>query len=285
MKNLFLLILFILNQISNAQDIAYIGNINKDSSFENKSYQYVYICTGQYAYAYHSYSNCTGLNNCKGQIIYVDINVAKNNYNRVPCCRCWSNVNNRCQEDNPNHSENRSGSGSNNAASYAVLAIIMLSVVILSNDVYLGPSYSFYKFKIQDNSSIKKSVGLGYTIQLRKTFKQCAIEYGGSWIRYKQTIIDNYSQNTYYQKSKEIWSVHLGFIHNIFYKKLPSRLSIYIGPTVMYLKDFGYGGTIGLSLKLIERLKLDLRYQLTTQSNQLTLGLNFTYQKKYFWKK
>ena len=34
--------------------------------------QTVYICSGQYAYAYHSRKNCAGLNNCKGQVQYTN---------------------------------------------------------------------------------------------------------------------------------------------------------------------------------------------------------------------
>ena len=38
--------------------------------------QIVYVCTGSYAYAYHSRPNCPGLGNCKGDIKYTDENYA-----------------------------------------------------------------------------------------------------------------------------------------------------------------------------------------------------------------
>ena len=36
------------------------------------SSQTVYVCLGEYAYAYHSRSDCPGLSNCKGSIKYTD---------------------------------------------------------------------------------------------------------------------------------------------------------------------------------------------------------------------
>lgn len=66
--------------------------------------QIVYVCTGQYAYAYHSRSDCPGLGNCKGEIRYTDQYTAENKLGRVPCCRCWSNVAGRCKDDNPYYS-------------------------------------------------------------------------------------------------------------------------------------------------------------------------------------
>ena len=84
--------------------------------------QTVYVCTGSYAYAYHSRSNCPGLGNCKGDIRYTDENYAVNSLNRVPCCRCWSNVSGRCKDDNPYYSGG-SGSGGDNSEAYAYLAI------------------------------------------------------------------------------------------------------------------------------------------------------------------
>jgi len=64
----------------------------------------VFVCTGPYAYAYHSRSDCAGLGNCKGEIRYTDQYTAENYLGRVPCCRCWSNVAGRCKDDNPYYS-------------------------------------------------------------------------------------------------------------------------------------------------------------------------------------
>ena len=52
-----------------------------------------------------------------------------------------------------------------------------------------------------------------------------------------------------------------------------------------YVKNWGIGGLIIGQYTLFDRLKLDVRYELTSQTNQLQLGLVFTYQKEYFWKR
>ena len=44
----------------------------------------VYICTGQYAKAYHRNKNCSGLGNCKGEIKQVSLEDAKRK-GRTPC--------------------------------------------------------------------------------------------------------------------------------------------------------------------------------------------------------
>jgi|GEM_PF-1926396 len=87
------------NSASNFETIyAYESCINIPNT------QIVYVCTGQYAYAYHSRSDCPGLGNCKGEIRYTDQYSAENRLGRVPCCRCWSNVAGRCKDDNPYYS-------------------------------------------------------------------------------------------------------------------------------------------------------------------------------------
>lgn len=97
-------------------NFSYGGNINIDPrgkeehSTTSKLLKYyqttVYVCTGEYAYAYHSRPDCPGLSNCKGEIKYTDKYTAINNLRRVPCCRCWSNVIGRCKDDNPYNQNN-----------------------------------------------------------------------------------------------------------------------------------------------------------------------------------
>ena len=100
--------------------------------------QTVYICTGVYAYAYHSRSDCPGLNNCKGQINYTDEYSAVNSFGRRPCCRCWSNVSGNCKDDNPSYGGGSGGGGDNSEAyAYLALAIVATSAIILSNDFSL----------------------------------------------------------------------------------------------------------------------------------------------------
>ena len=48
----------------------------------------VYICDGQYAYAYHSTDYCAGLNNCRAQVFYTIERKARG-MGRTPCARCF----------------------------------------------------------------------------------------------------------------------------------------------------------------------------------------------------
>ena len=61
--------------------------------------QIVFICTGKYAVAYHSRSDCPGLKNCKSEIKNIDEYTAINSLGFRACCRCWSNVKNDCKDD------------------------------------------------------------------------------------------------------------------------------------------------------------------------------------------
>ena len=47
----------------------YLGAQAKD---KNTLYQTVYVCTGNYAYTYHSRNDCRGLNNCQADVQYTD---------------------------------------------------------------------------------------------------------------------------------------------------------------------------------------------------------------------
>ena len=85
------------------------------------SAQTVYLCGGQYAYAYHSSESCTGLNNCGSQVFYVDRYNAVNDYNRRPCCVCWSNVVGNCTQDESSQGDSRFGSVLSGAVDYSSL--------------------------------------------------------------------------------------------------------------------------------------------------------------------
>lgn len=49
----------------------------------------VYICGGQYAEKFHSYSSCRGLNNCKGGIYYINSQQEAINKGYEYCSICW----------------------------------------------------------------------------------------------------------------------------------------------------------------------------------------------------
>ena len=49
---------------------------------------YVYVCTGSSAKKYHSHSKCHGLSACKGKVVKVTIEKAKEN-GKTPCGICY----------------------------------------------------------------------------------------------------------------------------------------------------------------------------------------------------
>jgi hypothetical protein len=49
----------------------------------------VYLCQGDYSNKFHSSSNCTGLNNCKTNLLRVSVSQAQYTYRREYCCVCW----------------------------------------------------------------------------------------------------------------------------------------------------------------------------------------------------
>ena len=63
------------------------------------------------------------------------------------------------------------------------------------------------------------------------------------------------------------------------------KLSVYLGPALSIVDETGYAGIIGSSYSILNRLKLDMRYELTSQTNNFKIGLIYNYQKRYFWQK
>ena len=269
-----------------SQDIATNGNstyaetlIKKTNTFN----QTVFVCTGPYAYAYHSKSDCPGLSNCSGEIKYTDEISAINSRWSKPCCRCWSNVVNNCKDDNPTYVY-RGGSGSSGSgdqASGIAIAIIAGSAIILSNDMYLYRLSTFDRHQSNGTYYSESGYGTGWSFGFRKTFKKSALEYGMSIIDYK--IKYKNINDTYRYGNSEKYGIYFNYIHEIFASKMPNKVSLYVGPTINSFEGTGYGAIIGTYYKLFDRLKIDFRYERTTQTNQIQLGLIFNYQKKYFW--
>jgi hypothetical protein len=46
-----------------------------------------------------------------------------------------------------------------------------------------------------------------------------------------------------------------------------------------------YAESSKAEIALSDRISLDLRYELSTQTHQVQAGLIYNYQKEYFWKK
>lgn len=235
--------------------------------------QTVYVCLGQYAEAYHSRSDCPGLSNCKAEINYTNENYAVYTMKRRPCCRCWQGVYN-CKDDagSSGYSSGGGGGGDDGSAlAIAAIVVVSASAIVLSNDFYFQPAYSF-----KNTTSLNRS-GMGFLMGFRKTFKQSALEYGVSHFATKNTY-GTYSNNVK-------WGVHLNYVHNVLKKLKTNKLNMFVGPTINSVGQFGYGGILGVDWTIIGRLKFTARYELSTNTNQLSTGLVFNYQKKYFWKK
>lgn len=56
---------------------------------ELKVSQTVYICGGKYSEKFHSHSNCSGLNNCKGGIYSYSSQSAAQSAGYTHCKLCW----------------------------------------------------------------------------------------------------------------------------------------------------------------------------------------------------
>lgn len=288
LKSIFTGLFIIINIfIINAQDLA-LNEIDAHSEHVVSNIeinQIVYVCSGQYAYAYHSNDKCPGLNNCGGKILTTNEDAALRSRWNKPCCRCWSNVKNNCKDDNPSYGNAYGGgSGSNDDVGGAVvLAIVAGSAFVLSNDLYLYRINSFYDNNINagiNTSQIGNSTG--WAFGFRKTFNKSALEYGMSIFQTEIKYNNNFSNIS------EIYKYNLNYVHNLFDSKLPENLKVYMGPTINssdILDNIGYGGIIGTNYKIFDRLKIDLRYEYSNQTNQILLGLIFNYQKKYFWQK
>ena len=282
--------------------------------------QTVYVCMGSYAYAYHSRSNCAGLGNCKADIKYTDEDYALNKLRRVPCCRCWSNVSNRCKDDNPPKTNYQSYYPSSyefsRKQSNAILGFgsIVGIIPMLSNDIYALYAHSFKQsdktFTRYDRFK-RTAVPLNITSSeknyhwvfgFRKTFDNSALEYGVSLSKTTDYFGDDLIYN--YTLENKRFTYHLNFLKHLNFINIKNnRFNIYIGPSINYIgsdnidlisgwddynwednySKLGFGGIIGASYKLNHRLKLDTRFEQGTNTNRFQAGLIFTYQKEYVW--
>ncbi|MCD6069050.1 MAG: hypothetical protein K0S33_3876 [Bacteroidetes bacterium] len=154
------------------------------------------------------------------------------------------------------------------------VGVAAVAAFIVSNDIDVHRSYSFI------HPAPRYSDNFGLSFGLRKTFPHSALEYGGSFMQY--TDFYGTYPNTLLNK-QQVWGGHLNYVHQLFYKHSPERLRFYAGPSINCFKTVGYGGIAGVEFKVFDRLKMDLRYELTTQTNQLKAGFFFTYQKKSPW--
>jgi len=67
---------------------AFLSSYRSVSDVDRQQNGTVFICTGGYSTKYHSYSNCSGLNNCQANIVAISLDKAKD-MGRTPCQRCY----------------------------------------------------------------------------------------------------------------------------------------------------------------------------------------------------
>lgn len=247
----------------------------------------VYVCLGNYAYSYHSRSNCSGLNNCKAEIASSSEGYAISTLKRKPCCICWNNVSDDCYNDNKSsYSSNRDyggggSTGSNvDAQAAAGLALLLGSVAVISNDFYLhyGNNINAKNREINPNS---------YSFGFRKNFKESDLEYGVTINKAltKTIYVGGYSNGTYYYPYQEVtksnnWNFHLAYLLNVHKLATNNDFNFFVGPTLNYTENIGFGGIMTSQYTLGKVVKLDLRYELTSNTNKVSIGLIFHYQDR-----
>lgn len=265
--------------LSEAQAIDFSFN----QTWNNHHEQTVYVCTGNYAYAFHSHSNCPGLSNCRGQIQYASASYAIYTMGRRPCCRCWSDVSSDdCQDDNPYYGGG-GGAGDDELYAYIALAVIVTGAIILSNDVYLHPVFSLEKTESFYGEDYR---GVGWAVGFRKTFDQAALEYGASFIK---PTSSEYLRSFFDFESDMRVGGHLNLIQYFQRRRKYAVWQPFVGMSANFVDGdgggFGFGGMMGIQRQLTERLSFDFRYELTSFTNQLQVGLFYRYQDEYFWQR
>ena len=206
-------------------------------------------------------------------------------------------------------------------AGMAAVAAVSIGFPFMANELYLSPVISFYhsspyEYYYNDSSILyqtnsKISPGLGAAIMVKKNFSHSDLEYGFRYITYNiETIWKDGQKNnngqmiistTQSKYSRHMWGVHINYIQHILYNKLPERIDIFLGPSINYFihnfreslfwdyyeREFplGLGGIAGITYKIANGIKLDLRYELTSRSNQVQLGIRGLYRERKTAKK
>ena len=270
---------------------------------KNISYsQTVYICTGQFAEVYHDKVNCTGLNNCKGDVIRVYESDAIYKYNlKRPCCICRFPKPLGCEVDDfpqnnqvtkfnpyiPQGSSNTSSNSASAAAGYAAAGALAFSAIANSNDFYIQYITTNQEFNYQhNNTSSNNGLAFGFRVVNRRT----AFEYGASFIPDNYINVDNRNyRNTYYsppsdsENKKQKWGAHFNYLYNIRLIKNTDKLNMYLGATLnsFFSKEesIGIGAIGGLNIKFFNWLKFDTRFERTNTTNRIATGLQLTFHK------
>jgi len=118
-------------------------------------------------------------------------------------------------------------------------------------------------------------------------------EYGFEMLRIRTAYSWNngYYNNYNYRYQSKSWEyvLYAGYVHHLTIFPRTDKLKLVLGPVMKFNFNhnqlFGFGGMAGICYLLHERVKIDAKYELTNNSNQIFGGLSFVYQKEYFWKK
>jgi hypothetical protein len=279
----------------------------------NNAYsQIVVICTGEYAKVYHSKENCTGLNNCKSEIIKVLQRDAVNKYKlQRPCCVCWypspigcatddMPIKNQATKFNPYvpafssdeemklyayaNAKKKEEETRAMAAGAILIAASGVGLLIVSNDFYVHKIFSLQNDPNNTNNISSNAIDFGFRIR----FKNSAFEYGTTIYDEKINegrIISNGILYDNYISTNTVFGYNIAFNQNI--SKLRNgnnKTKIYIGAGLngIFTKNhfIGYSGQIGFNFDLLKRIKLDTRIEVGNYTSEIKTGIIFNYKKR-----
>jgi len=274
---------------------------------EKDSIDDVFICLSEVSKTFHSYDDCIGLETCEAKLEELSEELAIEKYDRYVCCICWTNPGDDCKNDNPNatNEEEESGRGVfvedfwwlESGGIYAMMGAFFGSVILVSNEIFIGTSYSVLPPRLSVNEIFDINTSLGFSLLFRKNLKKDAFEYGFNYHSFEFNT-DRNSPDSYQVDDRFMFSVsylHQMNQHFSDYRKKPSKVKFFLGPLVTFgsqdlfnnqeLNKFGVGVTGSLAIPLGERVNIDLRSDITNYSTEVKLGVRWFYQKKYLWQR
>ena len=279
---------------------------------EKDSLDDVFICLTEVSKTFHSHDKCIGLETCEGRLKELSEEIAMQKYDRAVCCICWTNPGDDCKNDNPNadyeyeeEEAERRGGGIfaedflwlDGGGIYALVGAFLGSVILLSNEVFIGTSYSVLPPKLSVKEIFDINSSLGFSLLFRKNLKKDAFEYGFNYHSFEFNT-DRNSSSSYETEDRFMFS--LSYLHQMNqhfsdYSNKPSKLKFFLGPLVTFgtqdlfnnqeVNKFGVGVTGLLGIPLGKRVNIDLRSDITNYSTEIKFGLRWLYQKKYPWQR
>ncbi len=285
---------------------------SQDTSNKKDSVDYVIICLSEESRTFHSYHECVGLETCEGKLKELSEGDATRKYDRYVCCLCWNNPGDDCKNDNPNASyeydeeDDQISAGDiffedflwlDGGGIYALAGAVLGSVVLLSNEVFIGASYSVLPPKLSTRQIFDINTSLGFSLLFRKNLKKDAIEYGFNYHTFEFNT-DRNSPTSYENDDRFMFS--LSYMHQMNqhfsdYRKKPAKVKVFLGPIVTFgsqnlfnnqeVNKIGVGVTGLVGFPLGKRVNIDLRSDVTNYSTEVKLGLRWLYQKKYPWQR